>query len=73
MYKNKILIGLLGLTLGVSSCKKDLDISNPNQPTPSSAASESGVLSLGQGSIYYNGFYALKTSDGVYGRFWSGA
>ena len=73
MNKNKILIGLLGLTLGVSSCKKDLDISNPNQPTPSSAASETGVLSLGQGSIYYNGFYALKTSDGVYGRFWSGA
>ncbi len=73
MNKNKILIGLLGLTLGVSSCKKDLDISNPNQPTPQSAASESGVLSLGQGGIYFNGFYALKTSDGVYGRFWSGA
>ena len=73
MNKNKILIGLLGLTLGVSSCKKDLDISNPNQPTPQSAASESGVLSLGQGSIYYNGFYSLKYSDGVYGRFWAGA
>jgi len=72
MNKNKILIGLLGLTLGVSSCKKDLDISNPNQPTPSSAASESGVLSLGQGSIYYNGFFALKYTDGVYGRFWAG-
>jgi starch-binding outer membrane protein, SusD/RagB family len=73
MNKNKILIGLLGLTLGVSSCKKDLDISNPNQPTPESAASEIGVLSLGQGGIYRNGFYDLKTSDGVYGRFWSGA
>lgn len=73
MNKNKLLIGLLGLTLGVSSCKKDLDISNPNQPTPASAASESGVLSLGQGSIYRNGFYDLKTSDGVYGRFWPGA
>ena len=73
MNKNKLLIGLLGLTLGVSSCKKDLDISNPNQPTPSSAASESGVLSLGQGGIYVNGFFALKTSDGVYGRFWPGA
>ncbi len=73
MNKNKLLIGLLGLTLGVSSCKKDLDISNPNQPTPSSAASESGVLSLGQGSIYRNGFFDLKTSDGVYGRFWAGA
>lgn len=56
MNKNKLLIGILGLTLGVSSCKKDLDISNPNQPTPASAASESGVLSLGQGGIYRNGF-----------------
>ncbi len=73
MNKNKLLIGLLGLTLGVSSCKKDLDISNPNQPTPASAASESGVISLGQGGIYRNGFFDLKRSDGVYGRFWAGA
>jgi hypothetical protein len=73
MKTNKILIGLLGLTLGVSSCKKDLDISNPNQPTPQSAASEIGVQSLGQGGIYRNGFYDLKYTDGVYGRFWAGA
>jgi len=73
MNKNKILIGLLGLTLGVSSCKKDLDISNPNQPTPQSAASESGVFSLGQGGIYRNGFFDLKFTDGVFGRFWAGA
>lgn len=73
MNKNKLLIGILGLTLGVSSCKKDLDISNPNQPTPASAASESGVLSLGQGGIYRNGFFDLKYADGVYGRFWAGA
>ena len=73
MNKNKILIGLLGLTLSVSSCKKDLDISNPNQPTPQSAASEIGVVSLGQGGIYRNGFYSLKFYDGVNGRFWAGA
>ncbi len=73
MNKNKILIGLLSLTLGISSCKKDLDISNPNQPTPQSSASEIGVLSLGQGGIYRNGFFDLKYSDGVYGRFWAGA
>ncbi|MFX7540915.1 hypothetical protein ABTJ80_21000, partial [Acinetobacter baumannii] len=29
--------------------------------------------SLGQGGIYRNGFYDLKYSDGVYGRFWAGA
>lgn len=72
MNKNKILIGILGLTLGASSCKKDLDISNPNQPTPQSAASEIGVVSLGQGSIYRNGFYSVKYYDGVNGRFWAG-
>jgi len=73
MNKNKILIGILGLTLGVSSCKKDLDISNPNQPTPQSATSELGVISLGQGGIYRNGFFDLKFFDGVNGRFWAGA
>lgn len=73
MNKNKILIGLLSLTLGVSSCKKDLDISNPNQPTPQSSASEIGVLSLGQGGVYRNGFFDLKYADGVFGRFWAGA
>lgn len=55
------------------ACKKQLDISNPNSPTPQSAQSETGVISLAQGSIYMNGFYSLKYSDGVYGRFWSGA
>jgi hypothetical protein len=28
---------------------------------------------LAQGSIYRNGFYDVKYSDGVYGRFWAGA
>lgn len=73
MNYNKILITILALNLGLSSCKKQLDITNPNQPTPESAASEIGVISLAQGSIYRNGFYDLKYSDGVYGRFWAGA
>ncbi len=73
MKNNKFLIGILGVTLGIASCKKDLDISNTNQPTPQSAQNENGVVSLAQGSIYRNGFYDLKYSDGVYGRFWAGA
>lgn len=73
MKNNKILIGILGTTLFITSCKKDLDISNTNQPTPQSAQTESGVVSLAQGAIYRNGFYDLKYSDGVYGRFWAGA
>ena len=70
---NKILIALLGISLGIASCKKQLDITNTNLPTPQSAQNETGVVSLAQGSIYRNGFYDLKYTDGVYGRFWSGA
>ena len=71
--KNIILIALLGISLGIASCKKQLDVTNTNQPTPQSAQNETGVVSLAQGSIYRNGFYDLKYSDGVFGRFWSGA
>lgn len=53
-------------------CKKQLDISNDNQPTPNSANNEAGLLSLAQGSIYRNGFFDLKYTDGVYGRFFAG-
>ncbi len=73
MKNNKFLIGILGVSLGMTACKKQLEISNTNLPTPQSAQSESGVVSLAQGSVYRNGFYDLKYSDGVYGRFWSGA
>jgi hypothetical protein len=73
MKYNKILIGILGVTLSITACKKDLDITNTNQPTPQSAQNEVGVLSLAQGSIYRNGFFDLKYSDGVFGRFWAGA
>ena len=73
MNNNKILVAILAATICLTACKKQLDIKNDNQPTPESAATESGVLSLAQGSIYRNGFYDLKYTDGVYGRFWAGA
>ena len=73
MNNKKILVAILAATICLTACKKQLDIKNDNQPTPESAASESGVLSLAQGSIYRNGFYDLKYTDGVYGRFWAGA
>jgi hypothetical protein len=72
MKNNKILVGILGIALSFTACKKDLDISNTNLPTPESAQNEPGVISLAQGSIYRNGFYDLKYSDGVYGRYWAG-
>jgi len=73
MKNNKILVGILGMALSLTACKKDLDISNTNAPTPASAQNESGVVSFAQGGIYRNGFYDLKYSDGVYGRYWPGA
>ncbi|TLU99237.1 RagB/SusD family nutrient uptake outer membrane protein [Dyadobacter luticola] len=57
---------LLGLML---SCKDQLDVKNPNQPTTGSADTESGLLNLAQGAIYVNGFYTVKYG-GFYGTFW---
>jgi starch-binding outer membrane protein, SusD/RagB family len=68
-----LLIGLLLLVFTGTGCKKDLDIINPNDPTPASAATETGIISLAQGGVYVNGFRNLKYSDGVFGLFWSGA
>ncbi len=73
MNKNKIIWSILSLTLLTSSCKKDLDVSNDNLPTIGSTSTEPGLISLAGGSIYRNGFFDLKSSDGVYGRFWAGA
>jgi len=61
------------LLLGSASCKKQLDVRNPNQPTPESGTSEQGIINLAQGGVYRNGFINLKYSDGVYGFFWTGA
>jgi len=69
----KIIIAFSLVLLTVVSCKKELNIIDTNGPSPSAAASEAGVISLAQGTIYKNGFYDLKYSDGVYGRFWAGA
>jgi starch-binding outer membrane protein, SusD/RagB family len=65
-----ILMGSLALSLG--SCQDQLDIKNPNLPTPQSASTESGIISLGLGAVYANGFRDLKYFDGVNGRFWAG-
>jgi starch-binding outer membrane protein, SusD/RagB family len=69
----KIFILLFFSTPFIISCKKQLDVKNPNLPTPGSAATENGIISLAQGGIYVNGFRDLKYTDGVYGLFWSGA
>jgi hypothetical protein len=66
MKKNKfkiVTVVLAGLVL-YSSCKKELNIQNPNAPTLAQASNESGLISLAQGSIYVNGF--------MNGNYWLG-
>lgn len=73
MKKNLIIIFAALMVSSIISCKKQLDVKNPNQPTPESATTEAGIIALAQGGVYRNGFRDLKYSDGVYGFFWSGA
>ena len=62
------LLSLLG------ACKEQLDVKNPNQPTPTSASTETGVIALAQGSVFINGFRdGIKYYDGIPGYFWTGA
>jgi starch-binding outer membrane protein, SusD/RagB family len=69
----KISIISIMFILLVNACKEELDVQNPNQPTPASAKTERGIVSFAQGGVYVNGFYDLKYIDGVPGRFWTGA
>ncbi|CCH01042.1 hypothetical protein FAES_3033 [Fibrella aestuarina BUZ 2] len=73
LKKTAFALAVIG-TMG--ACKEQLDVKNPNQPTPGSAASEIGVISLGQGTVYVNGMgtsAGIKYYDGVPGGFWTGA
>jgi len=60
MTKNKFayivfLIGMVSLAAG--SCKKQLNVGNPNSPTISgNVTTEAGLLSLAEGGVYVNGF-----------------
>jgi starch-binding outer membrane protein, SusD/RagB family len=70
----KILLTLLITGSLFTACKDQLDIKNPNNPTPASASNESGIIGLAQGSVYVNGFNSLgnKFYDGVIGAFFNG-
>lgn len=71
--KKLFIISSTILLLTGSSCKKQLDVKNPNEPTPEASTTEQGVISLAQGGVYVNGFKNLKYGDGVFGLYWSGA
>lgn len=70
---NIVFLGFL-LAVSLSSCKKQLDVKNPNNPTPQSASTEKGIISLAQGSVYSDGFTSagIKYYDGVMGAFFAG-
>ena len=75
MKNTKIItLSVLLLAGSMMSCKDQLDVQNPNQPTPSTAASEAGIIALAQGSVYKNGFTSAgnKYYDGVVGAFYNG-
>src|SRR5258706_554980 len=72
MKRLKIFSLMLTL-LALGACKEQLDVKNPNQPTPASAQTERGIVNFAQGAVYVSGFYDLKFFDGVPGRFWTGA
>jgi hypothetical protein len=46
---------IVALLSGGGCNKKDLDVQNPNTPTPASAASEAGLTALSLGAVYVNG------------------
>jgi starch-binding outer membrane protein, SusD/RagB family len=73
MKRYKIIIAVWCVALFASSCKKQLDVQNDNLPTLAAGNTEAGLVALAGGSVYRNGFFDLKSTDGVYGRFWSGA
>ena len=66
MTKNKLatILFFTGLIFG-ASCKKQLNVGNPNQPSlGTNVNTETGVISLAQGGVYISGF---KQGDGWLG------
>lgn len=59
--KKQLLYIICGAVVAFAAgCKKsELAVNNPNNPTPSSAATESGIASLGLGAVYTNGFNGI--------------
>ncbi|MFT3932670.1 MAG: RagB/SusD family nutrient uptake outer membrane protein [Chitinophagaceae bacterium] len=58
--KKQLLYIISGAVILLTSCKKtELEVKNPNNPTPESAATESGITSLALGAVYTNGFNGI--------------
>ncbi len=68
--KMTIRIFLAFLVLIPMSCKDELDVANPNEPTAEVLSTEKGILEFALAGIYVNGFKDLKYQDNVLGQFW---
>jgi hypothetical protein len=55
-YKYIITSVMMAGIVASSSCKKELQVANPNSPTLDQAKTESGLTSLAEGGVYTNGF-----------------
>ncbi len=65
MKQKKYNLLFLIMVIAVFSCKKQLDVGNPNAPTlNSNVTGETGIISLAQGAVYINGF---QNGDGWLG------
>jgi starch-binding outer membrane protein, SusD/RagB family len=75
MRINKSILSLFIAAGLMVSCNSELDVKNPNLPTPESTATPNGIIAFASGGVYINGFRGLadKYNDGVPGYFWSGA
>lgn len=62
---------LTAALLGATSCKKQLDVKNPNEPTIEQAQSESGIESLALGGVYNTGFNGTNPTV-INGQNWLG-
>lgn len=59
IIQQKYFFGCLSMALlfGITSCKKQLDVKDPNDPTFSTnVVSESGLTAYAKGGVYWNGF-----------------
>jgi hypothetical protein len=63
-YKNILIPMVMIVLLASSSCKKQLNVFNPNSPTLVQASTESGLTALAEGGVYTNGF---QNGDGWLG------
>ena len=56
IYSKFLAVGLVA-SLGLSSCKDQLDVKNPNNPTfGGNVTNEDGIAAYAKGGVYWNGF-----------------